>query len=54
MTRFERDYVRVGNVADILGWLKKGYRLRMSNPADGIKAASLIEPSAIYRPVVIG
>ncbi len=50
-TRFERDYVRVATERDILGWLEKGYRLRMSNPAKGIAAASLVQPEAIFRPV---
>jgi hypothetical protein len=51
MTRFERDYIRVTDPDDLLGWLEKGYRLRMSNPAAGVPAPSLIAPSAIYRPV---
>ena len=51
MTRFERDYIRVVNRAELLGWLEKGYRLRMSNRSGGVPAASLIEPGAIYRPV---
>jgi hypothetical protein len=51
MTRFERDYKRVSDPADLLGWFEKGYRLRMSNPAAGVPAPSLIAPSAIYRPV---
>ena len=53
MTRFERDYIRVTDPEDLLGWLEKGYRLRMSNSAAGINAPSLIEPGAIYRPVQI-
>ena len=53
MTRFERDYVRVFDVGDLLGWLEKGYRLRMSNPFAGIPAPSLISPGAIYRPIKI-
>lgn len=53
MTRFERDYVRVAEPGDLLGWLEKGYSLRMSNPGAGIAAPSLISPSKIYRPVVI-
>lgn len=52
-TRFERDYIRVIDHDELLDWLQKGYRLRMSNPDAGIAAPSLIEPSAIYRPVVL-
>jgi hypothetical protein len=52
MTRFERDYKRVFNRDELLGWLEKGYRLRMSNPAAGVLAPSLVAPSAIYRPVL--
>lgn len=51
-TRFERDYIRVADPSDLLGWLEKGYRLRMSNEDAGIASPSLIEPGAIYRPVV--
>jgi len=52
-TRFEDDYVRVASESDILPWLEKGYGLRMSNPAKGIKAPSLIAPESIYRPIVV-
>ena len=52
-TRFERDYVRVSDPGELLGWLEKGYSLRMSNREAGIAAPSLIEPSAIYRPVIL-
>lgn len=51
MTRFEQDYIRVPDAADLLGWLEKGYRLRMSNAAAGAPAPRLIEPRTIYRPV---
>lgn len=51
MTRFERDYIRVADPADLLSWLEKGYRLRMSNKDGGVPAPSLIDPGAIYRPV---
>jgi hypothetical protein len=51
MTRFERDYKRVRDPGELLGWLEKGYRLRMSNPAAGVPAPSLIAASTIYRPV---
>lgn len=51
LTRFERDYIRVANEKDILGWLEKGLSLRMSNEAEGIAAPSLIAPKSIFRPV---
>jgi len=51
MTRFETDYVRVSDPAALLGWVEKGYHIRMSNPVTGVNAPSLIEPGAIYRPV---
>lgn len=51
-TRFERDYIRVSDPSALIGWLEKGYSLRMSNPDAGINQASLIEPGAIYRPVL--
>ena len=53
MTRFEKDYRYVKDPAELLGLLEKGYRLRMSNPAEGVPAASLISPKAIFRPVSI-
>lgn len=53
MTRFERDYIRVADPSELLGWLERGYRLRMSNPGAGIPAPSLIEPRSIYRPVIL-
>ncbi|MGB3875147.1 MAG: hypothetical protein WA980_04785 [Shinella zoogloeoides] len=52
-TRFEDDYVRLIRAVEILPWLEKGYGLRMSNPAKGIKAPSLIMPESIFRPVLI-
>ena len=51
MSRFERDYIRVDDPDQLLGWLQKGYRLRMSNPAAGVHQPSLIAPRAIYQPV---
>ncbi len=51
MTRFEKDYIHVIDRADLLGWLEKGYRLRMSNKESGVASPSLVEPSKIYRPV---
>lgn len=49
-TPFEDDYIHISNPNDILSWLEKGYRLRMSNPSKGIIATSLIRPEAIFRP----
>jgi len=49
-SRFERDYLRV-NEGQILGWLEKGLKLRMSNPKEGISAPSLIAPESIFRAV---
>lgn len=51
LTRFERDYMRVANENDLEGWMVEGYRLRMSNLAEQIKAPSLIVATKIYRPV---
>ena len=51
MTRFEKDYVHLADLDEVLGWLEKGFRLRMSNKLGGIPAPSLIAPKAIYRPV---
>jgi len=52
-TRFEKDYKFVRDPTELLGWLERGYKLRMSNPAEGIPAASLISPKSIFRPVSI-
>lgn len=52
-TRFEKDYIKVTDEADLLLWLEKGYSLRMSNAANGVKQPSLIEPRKIYRPILI-
>lgn len=51
MTRFEKDYVHITDPTDLLGWLEKGYRLRMSHRDGGVASPSLIEPGKIYRPV---
>lgn len=53
MTRFEKDYIYIQNQSELLSWLEKGYRLRMSNKNAGVASPSLIEPSKIYRPVVM-
>lgn len=46
-TKFERDYIRLASAGDIEGHLHRGLRLRMSNPAEGITAPSLIKPESI-------
>jgi hypothetical protein len=51
MTRFEKDYIYVDDGVELLGWLEKGYRLRMSNKDGGVPAPSLIEPGAVFRPI---
>lgn len=51
ITRFEKDYVHITHPTDLLGWLEKGYRLRMSNKDGGVASPSLVEPGKIYRPV---
>ena len=48
------DYVHLARESDILPWLEKGYGLRMSNPAKGIKALSLIMPGSIFKSVLLG
>lgn len=47
--RFEQNYVRVRTTAEIEQYLDRGFSLRMSNPAEGIKAASLIATASIQR-----
>ena len=47
-TRFEKDYVRVTEEADLPGWLGRGFSLRMSNPSEGVFASSLISPQSIH------
>lgn len=53
MTRFEKDYIYIDEAGELLIWLEKGYRLRMSNKGGGVAAPSLIEPSAVFRPVIL-
>lgn len=53
MTRFEKDYIYVDKAADLLDWLEKGYRLRMSTKVGGVPSPSLIEPGAVFRPVLL-
>ncbi|ESY32070.1 hypothetical protein X748_24160 [Mesorhizobium sp. LNJC386A00] len=45
--KFEKNYVRIANLADLPAWIAKGYRLRMSNPAAGINAPSLVMPASV-------
>jgi hypothetical protein len=52
-TRFEKDYVRIEDAKDLVRWLERGYRLRMSNRELGVAAPSLIHPKAIYRPIAL-
>lgn len=48
MTRFEKDYVRVDDEADLLKWVAKGYGVRMSNPdVKTHHSPSLISPGSI-------
>jgi len=48
MTRYEKDYVRVADEADLPNWVEEGYRVRMSNKAvTSHKSPSLIAPSSI-------
>lgn len=53
MTRFERDYIRVPDAGELMKWLEKGYRLRMSNKEGGVASPSLVAPEKIYRPVIL-
>jgi hypothetical protein len=53
MTKFKKDYKFVDDSSELLGWLEKGFRLRMSNKAGGIATPSLIKPEKIFRPVIV-
>ena len=47
-TRFEKDYVRVSDEAELINWVNDGYSVRMSNPEmPSTKSPSLISPSSI-------
>lgn len=52
MTRFEKDYLRIQDLGELLSWLRRGYRLRRSNKAAGVPAPSLVGPRSIYCPVM--
>jgi len=46
MTRFEEDQIRVGTIEEVISYIRKGYKLRMSDPDHPI-GPSLISPSSI-------
>jgi len=46
MTRFEKDYVRVNTIEELIDYLNRGFSVRMSNPQRS-RAPSLISPSSI-------
>ena len=46
-TRFERDYVRVANLKEVVFHIADGFSVRMSNRKNGVLAPSLIRPGAI-------
>jgi hypothetical protein len=47
-TRFDKDYVRVPREADLPALIKKGYKLRMSNPSvKNHRSPSLVAPASI-------
>ncbi len=46
MTRFERDYIWVNTIEELLPYLKKGYSIRMSNQRSH-RTPSLISPQSI-------
>ena len=48
LSRFENDYVRVKNEADLIHWVAKGYSVRMSNPnVKSHRAPSLISAGSV-------
>jgi len=46
MTRFEEDQIRVGTIEEVISYIRKGYKLRMSNPVHPA-GPSLISPGSI-------
>ena len=46
MTRFEEDQIRVGTIEEVIIYIRKGYKLRMSNPLHPA-GPSLISPGSI-------
>lgn len=53
MTRFEKDYIYIFEAHELVTWLERGYRLRMSNKGGGVPAPSLIELGAVFKPVIL-
>ena len=50
MTRFQKDYIRVGSGSDLSDWVAKGYRVRMSNvDVRNHRSPSLIAPNSIEQ-----
>lgn len=46
MTRFEEDQIRVGTIEEVIAYIRKGYKLRMSDP-EHPAGPSLISPGSI-------
>lgn len=46
-TRLEKDYIRVSTLEEVVEGIKRGLKVRMSNPDAGVTAASLISPENI-------
>ena len=46
-TRFKRDYIRFVSLHEVFAHISEGYKVRMSNPKEGVTASSLIAPNAI-------
>lgn len=50
LTRYEKDYVRVGDEQELSDWIAKGYSVRMSNQGvESCRSPSLISPGSIER-----
>lgn len=47
--RFEKDYVRVASLDEVERLVGLGLGCRMSNPAAGVRASSLVAPASITR-----
>jgi hypothetical protein len=48
LTRFERDYIRVGTLRELAILVRQGFSIRMSNPdSTKHKAPSLIAPASL-------
>jgi hypothetical protein len=46
-TRFEKDYIRVESLQEVMDHVAQGYSVRMSNLEAGVPAASLVSPGSI-------